>query len=58
MRFQADLTLRQVTGKELIEVLKDDRVSLLERARQFVTRDPIIAATLAMRRAMEKASKR
>lgn len=33
--FNADKTLRELTGKELIEVMKDPRVQQIERARQY-----------------------
>ena len=36
MAFKDDLSFRELTGTEMIEVLKDPRVALLERARQEV----------------------
>jgi hypothetical protein len=36
MRFRKNMTLRQLTGKEMIEALQDPRVSHIERTRQEV----------------------
>jgi hypothetical protein len=36
MRFKDDMTLRQLTGKEMIEAMKDPRVATIERARGTV----------------------
>ena len=35
MKFTDDMMLRQLTGTEMIEVLKDERVAKIERARQW-----------------------
>jgi hypothetical protein len=40
MKFKDDMMLRRLTGAELIEVLKDDRVAAIERARQHVVPPP------------------